>query len=102
MSSAFFRWGNLHKTLPQGSSILTQRYRYEPELLNARGERDGPELVDQGTWLAISVPKKPSRGSPQVIEPALSELATFRNHVIVMLALNGRAHPEINFATPVG
>src|SRR6266853_1061191 len=33
MSSAFFRWGNLRKTLPQRSSIPTWHYKPGPELL---------------------------------------------------------------------
>ena len=34
MSSTFFRWGNLRKVPRLRSSILTRRYRCEPELLS--------------------------------------------------------------------
>jgi hypothetical protein len=33
MSSPFFRWGNLRKTLLQRSSIPTWHYKHGPELL---------------------------------------------------------------------
>src|SRR5437879_12790625 len=35
MSSTFFRWGNLRKVPRLRSSILTRRYRCEPELLDS-------------------------------------------------------------------
>src|SRR6266853_1315345 len=50
MSSAFFRWGNLRKTLPQRSSIPTWHYKPGPELLAGHLRAGGIWNTNHRDW----------------------------------------------------